>query len=91
MVAIFKTDLKYLRPPPASLGVMTKDKTKMRLKPFVNCSKTKKISQQIFVLSYDKSLRFKTKIKIRPFVNTPGSYWGRSLALSIVRVEPTLR
>ena len=41
MVAIFKTDLKYLRPPPSSLRVMTKDKTKIRLKPFVNCFKTK--------------------------------------------------
>ena len=41
MVAIFKTGLKYLRPPPSSVRVMTKDKTKIRLKPFVNCSKTK--------------------------------------------------
>ena len=37
MAAIFKTGLKYLRPPPPSLRVMTKDKTKT----FVNCSKTK--------------------------------------------------
>ena len=41
MVAIFKTDLKYLRTPSPNPRVMTKDKTKMRLKPFVNCSKTK--------------------------------------------------
>ena len=41
MAAIFKTGLKYLRPPLSSLRVMTKDKTKIRLKPFVNCSKTK--------------------------------------------------
>ena len=41
MAAIFKTGFKYLRPPPSSLRVMTKDKTKIRLKAFVNCSKTK--------------------------------------------------
>ena len=41
MAAIFKTGLKYLRPPPSSLRLMTKDKTKIRLKPFVNYSKTK--------------------------------------------------
>ena len=41
MAAIFKTGLKYFRPPPSSLRVMTKDKTKIRLKPLVNCSKTK--------------------------------------------------
>ena len=41
MEAIFKTGLKYLRTPSLSLRVMTKDKTKIRLKPFVNCSKTK--------------------------------------------------
>ena len=40
--AIFKTGLKYLTPPSPSLRVMTKDETKIRLKPFVTCSKTKK-------------------------------------------------
>ena len=41
MAAIFKSDLNYLRLPLASLKVMTKIKTKIRLRPFVNCSKTK--------------------------------------------------
>ena len=41
MVTIFDTGLKYLRPVPAILRVMTKDKTKIRLRPFMNGSKAK--------------------------------------------------
>ena len=41
MADIFKTGFKYLRQPSLSLGVMTKDKTKIRLRSFVNCYRTK--------------------------------------------------
>ena len=42
MAAIFKSGLIYLIQPLPSLKVMTTDKTKIRLKHFVNCSKNKK-------------------------------------------------
>ena len=66
----------YLRlvtgPPPPSLRVMTKDKSKIKLKLFVNSSKAK-INVINFVQSYDKSFRFKAKTKIRHILNmAPG-------------------
>ena len=56
---------------------MTKDKTKVRLKPFVNCSKYLTIVvTHVFVQRYNKSLRFKTKMKIRIRMNMANILWS---------------